>query len=90
MSYEDQAEHADDHHKDLSALTKDQSIEAYERLRCGEAIQSIQIRGAEEEKNNDWETQDSRRGGRTEDPSCGRKTGIFGFLADVPARLKAD
>ena len=65
-------------------------VEVDERLWCAERVERLQRRGTEEEKDDDGESEQTRRYGGGEYTPCSGDTRIFGLLTNVTTRFKAD
>lgn len=57
-SYKHKANDADNVHENVASATKSHGVEFHERLRSVESIERIEIRGAEQEENDDGEARE--------------------------------
>lgn len=60
---EDETEYADHVHHDVAASAHGHIIQAYERLRCIQLVESVEVWQAEKEKDDKWETDEGGRNG---------------------------
>ena len=90
---EQQAQDADDVHEYVSAAAKGHIVDDEEGLRGSrlvQAVQNVQVRKAEEEEDDQWETDEGRSQSRPEDAASSCDTGVLSLLGNVPRGLEAN